>query len=384
VVDLSITPVVNTAPRPNAKSRQPCPSPNYQVPVGTQLQHRRQANRRGEPLKSFPLSATLTARKRRAPSSRVSVIGKREVRVIADTCNDPVRAGYVYGARTLAVSPGGPCWCLCKSSMRVLEGTSHRAWSQTTSVDHERGADEQRQSRHGVSIDGTCLGGVAVAGFSLLRPTGAAFATTSTLTRGNSLSPGQALWSTSGQYEAIFQADGNFVIYASSGVARWNTGTEGLNSLSLVMQNDGNMVIYDPSGQPLWSVGNGGFPPYNEAAAGSYADAYAVNWNSNYQSYSPEDCTNFVSQALYAGLQPNYVGNGDYTNYYNWWVFPNSDPVDIYIYGRSASYSATVAQGLRYFLINTGWGSDYGSFSYTSGNPAPSSTPLSGDGLGSL
>ena len=35
-------------------------------------------------MRSFPSSATLTARKCRAPSSRTSVIGKREVRVIAD------------------------------------------------------------------------------------------------------------------------------------------------------------------------------------------------------------------------------------------------------------------------------------------------------------
>jgi hypothetical protein len=69
---------------------------------------------------------------------------------------------------------------------------------------------------------------------------------------------GQHLWAsgTSNQSggpqisHAIMQsADGNFVIYDTSGNAPWCTGSVGENS-HLVVQDDGNVVIY----HPIWST----------------------------------------------------------------------------------------------------------------------------------
>jgi hypothetical protein len=55
---------------------------------------------------------------------------------------------------------------------------------------------------------------------------------------------------------------------------------------------------------------------YNGAAAAAYADAYWQNYNAAWPSFanSGGDCTNFVSQALYAGgivmrTSPSYSGN---------------------------------------------------------------------------
>lgn len=107
---------------------------------------------------------------------------------------------------------------------------------------------------------------------------------TDTLSSGSSLNQGVALWSINGQYDAIMQGDGNFVVYGPNGPT-WNTGggaaryismqTDGnLVSYSpsgkyqyssstapssgdrLVMQGDGNLVIYDGGGRALWSNGN--------------------------------------------------------------------------------------------------------------------------------
>ncbi len=114
---------------------------------------------------------------------------------------------------------------------------------------------------------------------------------------------------------------------------------------------------------------------YNGNAAANYADTYATTENSAFVSYDPDDCTNFVSQALQAGGQPNAYGYGDPADLRNWWEFPKSDVSDIYIFGRPASYSATVVPDLKTFLINSGWGTAEGNFSYKSGNPAPPFTP---------
>src|SRR5450759_2910561 len=58
---------------------------------------------------------------------------------------------------------------------------------------------------------------------------------------------------------------------------------------------------------------------YNGAAAAAYADAYWQNYNAAWPSFanSGGDCTNFVSQALYAGgivmrTSPSYSGNASW------------------------------------------------------------------------
>lgn len=68
--------------------------------------------------------------------------------------------------------------------------------------------------------------------------------------------PGEALWWTGASAEngqAIFQSDGNFVVYDGTGRAIWNTVTHGNPGAFMVLQNDGNLVLYSAAGAPLWT-----------------------------------------------------------------------------------------------------------------------------------
>jgi hypothetical protein len=53
------------------------------------------------------------------------------------------------------------------------------------------------------------------------------------------------------------QGDGNLVVYAPGGNAKWASGTNGAGvnrQFTLVMQDDGNLVVYDSQGgAALWS-----------------------------------------------------------------------------------------------------------------------------------
>jgi hypothetical protein len=105
-----------------------------------------------------------------------------------------------------------------------------------------------------------------------------------TLSAGETLRHGDALVSSNGAFKAIFQTDGNFVVYRlcdnypdcatmtnGSGAdratmqtdgnfvvyagdsAKSATRTDGKNGTRMVMQNDGNLVIYTNEGHPVWA-----------------------------------------------------------------------------------------------------------------------------------
>jgi hypothetical protein len=79
------------------------------------------------------------------------------------------------------------------------------------------------------------------------------------LVQGQQLNPGQRLLSQNGQYEAINQTDGNFVVYnLKNGQPLFNTGTIGPEN-HLVMQKDGNVVLYNNyQDQAIWASGTNG------------------------------------------------------------------------------------------------------------------------------
>lgn len=52
---------------------------------------------------------------------------------------------------------------------------------------------------------------------------------------------------------AYFQGDGNFVVYATSGAALWNSHTQTYSGLQLKQQSDANVVMYNGS-TPLWNT----------------------------------------------------------------------------------------------------------------------------------
>ncbi|KAJ8005044.1 hypothetical protein DPEC_G00142550 [Dallia pectoralis] len=68
---------------------------------------------------------------------------------------------------------------------------------------------------------------------------------------GMTLFKGDFLTSKDGRSTAIFQDDGNFVVYRN-GKVRWASNTVNHEALYLVMQADGNLVIYTKQG-PIWA-----------------------------------------------------------------------------------------------------------------------------------
>ncbi|KAL0985221.1 hypothetical protein UPYG_G00154240 [Umbra pygmaea] len=69
--------------------------------------------------------------------------------------------------------------------------------------------------------------------------------------------PGDYIKSNNGKFKAIFQEDGNFVVYPDLHTAIWSSHTQNQGAIKLIMQSDGNLVIYK-RGAPLWASGTCG------------------------------------------------------------------------------------------------------------------------------
>ena len=105
---------------------------------------------------------------------------------------------------------------------------------------------------------------------------------------------------------------------------------------------------------------------YNRSAAVSYADTWATSHNSQYSDFSPNDCTNYVSQCLWNGGYPmygvlNYQNVDDDTQW--WWNFSY----------RTHTYSWSVAHKLYGFLCLNGHMTIKDSTSAWSGETVPQS-----------
>lgn len=135
------------------------------------------------------------------------------------------------------------------------------------------------------------------------------------------LKPGYYLHSVNGQYKAIMQFDGNFVVYMGS-TAIWASGKMGSGNYA-AMQSDGNLVVYSSSGAPVWASNTGGTGSANHLAmqedgnlviytsagsavwasksgSGSSSQATtAINWAKQYlhQDYDVNLCLTFVAGA---------------------------------------------------------------------------------------
>ncbi|XP_074477778.1 B-type lectin plumieribetin-like [Sebastes fasciatus] len=72
------------------------------------------------------------------------------------------------------------------------------------------------------------------------------------LSKNDELRGGDYLMSKNGQWKAIFQDDGNFVLYGLKPV--WDSGTYGTGGFRLNMQADSNLVIYNKSDKPMWDT----------------------------------------------------------------------------------------------------------------------------------
>ena len=160
-----------------------------------------------------------------------------------------------------------------------------------------------------------------------------------TLLVGQSLHQGQALWSSDGQYEAVMQADGNFVVYSSSGVAQWSTATQSPGAW-LVMQSDGNLVVYSATNSALWSSGtapssgdsldmqtDGNLVIYDSAGRALWAKGQLLSGGLTFTGYpynSAVDCS--AQFGVYSWcinnwwISPLGYGYRNCTDYAAWWL----------------------------------------------------------------
>jgi len=79
----------------------------------------------------------------------------------------------------------------------------------------------------------------------------------STLSAGEHLLPGQAIWSPNGTVALSYQGDGNLVLYTAAGPV-WSSDTHGNTAGFAAMQGDGNFVVYDAAGHPVWASDTSG------------------------------------------------------------------------------------------------------------------------------
>lgn len=78
--------------------------------------------------------------------------------------------------------------------------------------------------------------------------------TRSTLGNGETLKPGNSLWSPDGSVEFKVQVDGKIAVYWG-GQCRWQSSVNQRNDLTgLVMQEDGNLVLYVTGGVAIWQA----------------------------------------------------------------------------------------------------------------------------------
>ncbi|MDZ8260193.1 hypothetical protein [Nostoc sp. ChiQUE01b] len=77
---------------------------------------------------------------------------------------------------------------------------------------------------------------------------------TSILYTGESLFPGQFLISPNGQYKAVLQYDGNFILYNSFNIPLWSSNTFDTGAKYIVMQYDCDLVIYGFNAIPIWAT----------------------------------------------------------------------------------------------------------------------------------
>jgi hypothetical protein len=57
---------------------------------------------------------------------------------------------------------------------------------------------------------------------------------------------------------AIFQNDGNLVLYGTNQDALWASHTNGKGGVLLSFQDDGNVVLYDQAMHAVWQTGTAG------------------------------------------------------------------------------------------------------------------------------
>ncbi|XP_056131353.1 B-type lectin plumieribetin-like [Lampris incognitus] len=74
------------------------------------------------------------------------------------------------------------------------------------------------------------------------------------ISTGQQLRQGDVLTSEDGNVKAVFQHDGNFVIYKSSSTPTWHSNTVCDRPYRIVLLEDNNLVMYSKANKPLWAT----------------------------------------------------------------------------------------------------------------------------------
>lgn len=116
------------------------------------------------------------------------------------------------------------------------------------------------------------------------RTTGVTGNRSSRLGKGYGMKAGQYLKSPDGNYQALMQPDGNFVVYRADGTVIWHTSTGGQAGASLLFQNDNNLVVYKGS-TAVWHAATTGLPGsyvtmQNDGNLVMYPTSGAATWSS--------------------------------------------------------------------------------------------------------
>lgn len=84
--------------------------------------------------------------------------------------------------------------------------------------------------------------------------------TKNTFLQKETLKANQSIWSNNKKYQAIFQKDGNFVIYKHANGKKpiWASNTDKKGGTYLTLQTDGNVVIYVKRAKPVWATNTNG------------------------------------------------------------------------------------------------------------------------------
>lgn len=126
------------------------------------------------------------------------------------------------------------------------------------------------------------------------------------LVAGQTLYPGDALWSPNHLYRLLMQSDGNLVLYSMPGNKPfWATGTTRYPGSVLQMQGDGNLVVYAPGHVAVWASNTANHPGtvlqmQNDANAVLYAPGHVAIWATNAQYIAGCQDGNRTQAAQYA------------------------------------------------------------------------------------
>jgi hypothetical protein len=82
----------------------------------------------------------------------------------------------------------------------------------------------------------------------------------SALQGGQVLCPNDAVTSPGGEFQLVYQNDGNLVLYRNDGVPVWWTGTDGTGAGHVSMEPGGNLTVTSASGAVVFATGTDGNP----------------------------------------------------------------------------------------------------------------------------